>query len=167
MGQLGITGAMHTTPTNAVEALICLPHWSYWYRARRGQLRNISGIWDAGLTYNPIEDRVVFWCSFCSQIPYLTWGLMLWGQHLILNPNTVLLCWLGKIGSKELVLPLQWRDSSILQMGPRWRREPGLQSMGSLWEEGSAQLFSRTICYSLSGRDICHLGVCLWKSISE
>ena len=25
---LGITGAMRTTPTHAVEALICLPHWS-------------------------------------------------------------------------------------------------------------------------------------------
>jgi hypothetical protein len=28
---LGTTGAMRTNPTNAVEALICLPHLSYWY----------------------------------------------------------------------------------------------------------------------------------------
>jgi hypothetical protein len=57
---LGITGAMCTTPTNAVEALICLPHCSWWFRARLGQLRIDSGVWEVGLTYIPIEDIVVF-----------------------------------------------------------------------------------------------------------
>jgi len=57
---LGITGAMRTTPTYAVEALICLPHWSWWYRARPGQLRIDSGVWEAGVTCIPIEDIVAF-----------------------------------------------------------------------------------------------------------
>jgi len=74
---LGITGAMRTTPTNAVEALICLPHWSWWFRVRLGQLRIDSGVWDVGLTYIPIEDITVFSCGFSSQIQYLTRGLTL------------------------------------------------------------------------------------------
>jgi hypothetical protein len=57
---LWITGAMRTTPTMAVEALICFPHWSKWYRVRRGQLRVVSGAWDVGLAYIQIEDTVVF-----------------------------------------------------------------------------------------------------------
>ena len=164
MGQLGITGEMRTTPTNVVEAFICLPHWNLWYRARRGPLHNVSGVWDAGLIYNPIEDRVVFSCSFCSQIPYLTWGLMLWGQHLILNPNTVLQCWLRKSGPKD-------RPSSCSQgacLVYRWIQDGGHQGC-SLWAicGKKAQLLSRAICYSLPGQEICYLGACLWYSISE
>jgi len=57
---LWITGAMRTTPSNAVEALICLPHWIWWFRVRLGQLRIDSGVWDVRLTYIPIEDTAVF-----------------------------------------------------------------------------------------------------------
>jgi hypothetical protein len=51
---------MRTTPTNAVEALICLPPLELVVQMRRGQLRIISGVWDVGRTYIPSEDTVVF-----------------------------------------------------------------------------------------------------------
>ena len=57
---LGITGAIRTPPTNAVEALVCLPHCIWWFRLRLGQLRVDSGAWDVGLTYILIEDTAVF-----------------------------------------------------------------------------------------------------------
>jgi len=57
---LGITGAMRTTPTNAMEVLICLPHWIWWFRTRLGQLRIESGVWEVGLTYVPVEDPAGF-----------------------------------------------------------------------------------------------------------
>jgi len=56
----GITGAMRTIPINAMEALICLPHWIWWFRVRLGQLRIDSGVWNVGLTYIPIEDIAAF-----------------------------------------------------------------------------------------------------------
>ena len=57
---LWITGVMDPTPTNSVEALICLSHWIWWFRVRLTQLRIDSGVWDAGLTYIPIGDTAVF-----------------------------------------------------------------------------------------------------------
>jgi len=70
--------------------------------------------------------------------PYFMWGLMLWDQHSIWNPNIGLLCWIGNIGLKELALLLQSRGSSGSQIGPILGRGPGLESMGNLWEEFSA-----------------------------
>ena len=52
---LGITGAIHTTPTNAVEALICLPPLDLVVQGE-ARLRIDSGVWDVGLTYIPIEE---------------------------------------------------------------------------------------------------------------
>ena len=75
--RLGITGAMRTTTTNAIEALICLSHWTWWSRARVGQLRIDAGVWYVGLTYIPIEDIAVFCYGFSSQIPDSTWVLTL------------------------------------------------------------------------------------------
>jgi len=144
---------MCTTTTNAVEALICPPpigaSGTEW-----GEVRHIaSGVWDVGLTYIPIEDTAVSWCGFSSQIPYLISGLKLWGQHLILNPNTRLLCWLGKIG------PRNWRSSCSQEafLVYRWVQDEVGDQGWSLWAicEKKAWLFSRKICYSLSGRDIC------------
>ena len=51
---------MRTTSTNAVEAFICLPHSSLYFRVRRGQLDIDSGVWDDSLTYIPNEDTVFF-----------------------------------------------------------------------------------------------------------
>ena len=47
---LGMSGAMRTTPTNDVEALICLPPLELVVRVRRGQLRIVSGVWEIGLS---------------------------------------------------------------------------------------------------------------------
>ena len=52
---LGITGAMRTTPTNAVEALICLPPLDLVVQGE-ARLRIDSGVRDVGLTYIPIEE---------------------------------------------------------------------------------------------------------------
>ena len=64
----------------------------------------------------------------------------LWGQHLISNPNIGLLCWLEENGQEELGLLMYLKGSSGLQIGPGWRRGPGLESMDNLWEEGSVFL---------------------------
>jgi hypothetical protein len=73
---LGITGAVRTTPINAVEALICLPPLELVVQS---QTRSAAHrLWSLGLgpTCIPIEDKVVFRCCFNSQILYLTRGLM-------------------------------------------------------------------------------------------
>jgi len=57
---LGITGSMSTIPPNAVEELICLPHWIWWFSLRLGQLRIDSGVWDVAFTYIPTDDTAVF-----------------------------------------------------------------------------------------------------------
>jgi hypothetical protein len=59
---LGITGAMRTTPTGAMEALTCLPQLDnliYWFRVRQGQLHIHSGVWGAGSTFTSIEGTAV------------------------------------------------------------------------------------------------------------
>jgi hypothetical protein len=68
---LGITGAMSTTLTNVVEALVSLPRWILWYRVRLGPRRTTSGVWDAGLTCIPIVVIAVYWCGFSNRTPYL------------------------------------------------------------------------------------------------
>jgi len=129
---LGIAGAMCTTPTSATEALTCLPPLEL-----QVQLHIVSGAWDVGLTFTPLEDVVAYWYSFSSRIPYVIWGSMLWGQHLILNQNIGLLYWLEKSGPEDLESSCSQKGSSGLQMGTGWRMGLGLDSMGNLWEEGS------------------------------
>jgi hypothetical protein len=69
---------------------------------RRDQLRFVSGVWDVGPTFTPVDDIIAYRCGFSSRIIYLIWGSMLWGQHLILNPNIGLLCWLENNGPEDL-----------------------------------------------------------------
>ena len=90
---LGITGAMRNYPPVLWKLSFASPHWSWWFRVRLVQLRIDYEVRDEGLTYNPTEDTAVFWCGFKSKIPYLLWGLKLWGQHKTLNPNIGLPCW--------------------------------------------------------------------------
>jgi hypothetical protein len=44
----------------------------------------------------------------------------------------------GRTGPLAWELPPLLKGMSGSQMGPRWRGEPGLGSMGNLMEEGSA-----------------------------
>jgi len=113
------------------EALICLLHWRQGFSVRRGQLPFDPGMWDARLTYIPIENTVVSWCDFNSQIPCLIWGAMLWGEHSILNPNIGLSCWRGMIVHK-IGAPYAVKGSSGLQIGPGKGWKPWLESMGNL-----------------------------------
>jgi hypothetical protein len=50
LASLRITGAVCTTPTNAVEALVDLPPLDCWYRVKLGPRRTASGVWEMGLT---------------------------------------------------------------------------------------------------------------------
>ena len=127
---------------HAVEAFICLPHSSLCFRLRWGQLHIHSDVWDDSLTYIPIEDTELFWFGFNTQIPYFIWGLTLWSQHSILNPNIWSLCWRGEIGPKQLALLLQSKGSSGLKLGPGWGRGLGLESIDNLQEEGSASHYA-------------------------
>ena len=87
---LGTTGVMCTTSTSAMEALTCLPPTevgsSEW-----GKVSCASSL-ESGMLVLPSPQLRTYWCGFSSQIPYFIWGSMLWGQHLILNPNIGLLC---------------------------------------------------------------------------
>jgi hypothetical protein len=93
--------------------------------------------------------------------PIFKWGLTLWGQHTNLDTNIRLPCWRGRIGLKQLVLLLQSKGSSSLQMGRRWRRG---DSGCSEWAIGrtKAQFFPRWIWKILLGGDICYLCLCIW-----
>jgi len=65
-------------------------------------------LWSLGCRsyLHPQLRTVAYWCDFSSQIPYQIWGSMIWGQHLILNPNIGLLCWLENRGPEDLGLLL-------------------------------------------------------------
>ena len=56
---LGTTGAMHTTATNAVEALIWLPLELMVQREAWSAARIVSGVWGAGVTYTSVENIVL------------------------------------------------------------------------------------------------------------
>ena len=60
LAYLGITGAMHTTPTNAVEALICLPPLELVVQSEARSTAN--RLWSLGCwSYlHPTEDTVAF-----------------------------------------------------------------------------------------------------------
>jgi len=49
-------GAMHTTPTGAMEAFTGLPPLVRW-----DQQQIISGVWNFGPTSTPVEDVVAYW----------------------------------------------------------------------------------------------------------
>jgi len=48
-------GAMHTTPTGAMEAFTGLPPLVW-----RDQQQIISGVWNFGPTFTPVEDVVAY-----------------------------------------------------------------------------------------------------------
>ena len=55
---LGITGTMRTTPTNAVEALICLPPLELVVRSEASSTAH--RLWSLGCTFIPTEDTAAF-----------------------------------------------------------------------------------------------------------
>jgi hypothetical protein len=57
---LGITGAVHTTPTFVMEGSSASLLWSLCCEVRQIWRRIVSGVWDAGRTSTPIRDTVVF-----------------------------------------------------------------------------------------------------------
>ena len=91
---LGITGAAHTIPAGAMEALTCLPSLELAVQGE-ARLAALCRVWDVGLTFTAVEDTVVYWSDFSSRTSYLIWGSMLRDQHWILNPNI----WLGQRAS--------------------------------------------------------------------
>jgi hypothetical protein len=60
-----ITGAMRTTPTSAVEALVGLSSLGLVVRveARASAHR----LWEVGLTFIPIVVIAVYWCGFSNR----------------------------------------------------------------------------------------------------
>ena len=74
------TGAIPTTPTGAMEALIGLSRWNRRSRGRRSRRHIASRVWGAGLTFSPNDDLAAYWLGFRSLIPYLIWGSTLWSQ---------------------------------------------------------------------------------------
>jgi hypothetical protein len=67
---LGITGAMHTTVTDAMGALPFL-HLIYWFRVRQGQLHFHSVVWGADPTFTSVKGTAVHWCCFRSWMSHL------------------------------------------------------------------------------------------------
>jgi hypothetical protein len=68
IGLLKDNGGGGTTPTRAMEALICLPPWSWWCRVKRGWLR----IWTKGPEALP-EVKGLVWFTDGSKMR--GWGL--------------------------------------------------------------------------------------------
>jgi hypothetical protein len=71
---LGFTGAMRTTPTNAMEALVGFPRWIWLCRGRLGPRRIAFGAWGVGHTVIPTVVTIPFWCGFTNRTLYLIWG---------------------------------------------------------------------------------------------
>lgn len=71
---LGIAGAIHTTPTDAMEALTGLHPLDLLIQSEASSVAH-SGVWDVGLTFTPVEFTVHL-RVFRSMIPYLIWELM-------------------------------------------------------------------------------------------
>jgi len=57
---LGVTGAKYTTPTNAVEGLICLPPLDLVVQSEARSAAHRLWSLDVGLTYILIQDTVLF-----------------------------------------------------------------------------------------------------------
>jgi hypothetical protein len=70
LASLRITGAIRTTPTNAMEASWVSLHWIWWFRVRLGPRCIVSGAWGVGLTFIPIAVTVEYWIGFSNRTPY-------------------------------------------------------------------------------------------------
>jgi hypothetical protein len=57
---LGIKGAIRTTPTGAMEALVGLPPLDLVIQWRRGRRHTASGAWCFGLTFTHNKDIVAY-----------------------------------------------------------------------------------------------------------
>jgi hypothetical protein len=146
-------------PTNAMEAFVGLPNWTWWCRWRLGPRHIASGVWEAGLTFIPTVVIVPSLCGFSNRTPYLIWGLAWWGRHTIFSPSIELRCWPGKIttgtGTPPIVKGYVWfTDVSWMEGGP----VP--ESMGNLINEGS--VFPLVDMPVFSGRSVCHSALCSW-----
>ena len=136
---LGLTGAVCTTPTNAVEALIYLPllelvvqsearsaahhlwslgGWSYLH-PKQGHSSILMKLQQSDLIFNMAVD--VMRPAFNFEPKYRV--TMLTREE-----------WTKGTGTPPVVKGLIWFTED-----PRWRG-PGLESMGNLWEEGSVFL---------------------------
>jgi hypothetical protein len=69
---LVLKGAMHITPTNALEECFDSPTG---VSSTVVVVCIVSEVWNCGLTYIPIEDIAAYCCGISSQTKYLVW----WG----------------------------------------------------------------------------------------
>jgi len=68
---LGITGALRTTSTGAIEALVGLPSLDLVIQGEARSAAHASGVWGVGLTFTPNEDIFAYWFDFRSRALFL------------------------------------------------------------------------------------------------
>ena len=146
---LGITGAMHTTPTSAVKVLICLPPLELVVQS---EVRSAAHhLWSLGCWSHLHPNRgcssILMWLQ--QSDPVFSMGVDVTRPAFNLEPKyrvTMLTRenWTKGTGIPPAVKGLVWFTVVSKIGGGAW-----LESMGNLWEEGSAfpwvdiQQFSR------------------------
>jgi hypothetical protein len=131
---LGITGVMHTTPTSALEVLLCLTplHLVVQKEARSAAHR----LWDLGCWSYLYPNRGH--CSILIRLqqsdPIFNMGVNTMRPAFNLEPKYGVTLLTREVWTKGTSVPSGSSDS---QMGPGRVGEPELQSMGSLSAEGS------------------------------
>ena len=128
---LGDNGAMRTTPTNAVEALICLPPLDLVVQSEARSAAYqlwILGCWS---NLHPNRGQSSILMQLQQSDPIFNTGVDVMRPAYNFEPQ-YRVTMLTRIGLKQLVLLQQSKGSSGLQMSPRGRGLGlGLESMGN------------------------------------
>jgi hypothetical protein len=132
LASLGITGAMHTTPTSAVEALVCLPPLDL---VTQGEARATAHrLWSRGswsyLHPSRGHSRILMWLQ--QSDPIFNMGVNVMRPAYNFKPKYRVKMLTREDWTKGTGCLLQSKGSPGLQMGPRCRGTPGLGSMGNL-----------------------------------
>jgi len=153
---LGITGAMRTTPTMAVEALICLPPL---YLVVQNEARSAAHrLWSlGGWSYlHPNRGHCSILMRLRQSDPLFNIGVDVMRPAFNLEPKyrvTMLTReeWTARTGDPPAIKGLIWfTDRSRMREGIRTR------VCGK-----EAQFFPGKMCYGFPGQNICYLGLCL------
>ena len=163
---LGITGTMCTTPTNVVEALICLPPLELVVQSEARSAAH--RLWSLGCWSYLYPKRghssILMWLR--QSDPIFNMGVNIMRPAFNPEPQyrVIMLIredWTKATGAPPVVQGLDWFTDGV--------QDEGGDQGWSLWAlcRKNAQLFHRQICNSFSGWDICYFSLCLRNSISE
>jgi len=162
---LGITEAMRTTPANAMEAIICLPSQDLVVQTEESSAAH--WLWSLGgwsyLHPNQGHSSILMWLQ--ESDPIFNMGVDVMRPAINFEPRyrVIMLTredWTKGTGTPPVVKGLTWFTDGSKTGGT------GAGVYGQSVGRRLSLPLGRYVM-SLSGRDICYLGMCLRNSISE